>query len=197
MVRPAFTAFIALAMLAISAGSARSADSPPAVPAAQEGDPQKAELQDWERSLPSQRVPALVFPGATVVKAFGGKVPLQIGTDGTATTSRVLPNGRTEETKADGGEALSPAEIKILRNSVFYAPPPPAIPACCLPRHGFVFFDAAGHYVGNLKVCFQCGCAVLDPAPPHDPSQNWLVWDKDAIRRILEAHHLPIVVPPG
>ncbi|HLY54508.1 MAG TPA: hypothetical protein VKS60_03055 [Stellaceae bacterium] len=183
MIRLGRFAFIVFAVMATSSFSARAADPPAA--------------GDGDHSVSSQRVPALLFPGATVVRAFGGKLPLQIGNDGAVTMSQRLPDGRTEKTKADGGETLNPAEIAVLRKSVFYAPPPPVAAACCLPRHGFVFFDAAGRYLGYLKVCFQCGCAELDPAPPHDPAKNWLVWDKDAIRRILEAHHLPVAAPAG
>ena len=150
-------------------------------------DPQKP-WRDWEASLPSARVPIAVFPAAAMVRAYGGRTGITVAADGTV--------GDGAEA-AEGGEALTAAELAVLRRSFFLVPPPPAVAACCIPRHAFVFFDAAGHYLGNVRVCFQCGCALFDPALPAVEGRTWVAWDEAAIRRILETHHLPVGRPAG
>ena len=166
-------------------------ETPPTDPNAQ----LQARWTAYEESLKTTEIPAELFPTATVVKAYGGVMGLSISSEGTATTVRVKPDGQWDRgVPADGGESLTATEIEVLRRSVFFAPQPPSLSACCIPRHGFVFYDSSGRYLGYLKVCFQCGCAIIDPRPARDPSHSWIVWDHEEIKALLKEHHLEVTI---
>jgi len=147
----------------------------------------------WDKSLETKKVAANLFPSATKVVAYGADQSLEVDPNGKVTFYKVETTDHTPtKISARGGEELSAKDIELLRRSVFYAPPPPAMAACCIPRHGFVFYDSSGKYLGYLKVCYQCGCAIIYPDAPPDPSLSWVVWDHGAIQKILEAHHLKV-----
>lgn len=183
-----------LLVLLLGAASLASAETTPTGPPPPDSsgvDP-KAEWEAWTQRVKTERQPAELFPSAATVRAYGGQESLVVGPHDAILTYRLEPSGSSTKVPAKGGEKLTDAEIATLRGSVFFAPPPPAIAMCCIPRHGFTFYDRGGHLLGLLRVCFQCGCAQIDPSPPHDPALNEIVWDRAAIRTILEAHHLSV-----
>lgn len=153
--------------------------------------------KEWKEKSKLKRVSANLFPTATRVRVYKGELGLQVSDRGIATTHLYVPDAsRFPEVPAKGGEYLTAAEIKVLRDSVFYTLPPPAIAGCCIPRHGFLFYDQAGQYLGSLKVCYQCGCAGISPQSPHDKELSWTEWDAAALQKIIEAHHLTLKPEP-
>lgn len=124
----------------------------------------------WESLRDATKAPAPLFPEAVEVRVFG-------------TTDL------SHRFAKDGG-ALSAQEIALLRKSVYYAPPPPSIALCCIPRHAFRFYRAGHRFLGALEICFQCGCAHIYPSENHNRLLRWIGWDEKALGRIVEAHHL-------
>jgi hypothetical protein len=95
----------------------------------------------------------------------------------------------------DGG-LLTPPEMTALRAAVHFTRPPDEMVACCEPRHAFLFYDKNGRYLGYLMVCFECGCARMEPFLPADEKHSWIDWDGKAIEAIVVAHQLTPLVPP-
>jgi hypothetical protein len=185
-------AVILLLLLSFLTACASEPEQPPFLspsPTTDQLDRMDQEFDDWAKSLDTKKVAADLFPTAVRVLAYEGNNSLIVDANGNVTTTR---ERNSTAIPARGGEALTPAEIETLRASVFYAPPPPAVASCCIPRHGFTFYDSTGKYLGNLKVCYQCGCATIEPFSPPNPSLDWIVWDAAKIQKILEAHHLKV-----
>jgi hypothetical protein len=138
------------------------------------------------------RVPAPLFPGATEVRIFAADVPPMIDRAGhvSAQDNRSGPGDPPSILK--GGDLLTPQEVTLLRKSVFYTRPPQAIAACCVPRHLFVFYGPNHAFLGDLRVCFQCGCAEIEPSSPASRELNWVTWDEGAVRKIVRTHHLEL-----
>ncbi|HLI67978.1 MAG TPA: hypothetical protein VKU90_16555 [Caulobacteraceae bacterium] len=95
----------------------------------------------------------------------------------------------------DGG-LLTPREMAALRAAVQFTRPPDMMLACCEPRHAFLFYDKSGRYLGFLMVCFECGCAVMEPFHPADEEHSWIAWNPEAVKAIVVAHQLAPLVPP-
>lgn len=151
------------------------------------------EWENWEATSKTKRVSANLFASAARVRVYQGNSDLKISGKGNVTTHQYTPNAHDyPEVPAKSGGFLSSAEIKTLRKSVFYTLPPPAIAACCIPRHAFLFYDKAGKYLGYLEVCYECGCAQISPEAARDPKLDWIDWDAVALRKIIEAHRLTI-----
>lgn len=166
----------------------------------QNGSPTKEQIDLWDKPWKEwgekskvRRVLANLFPTATRVRVYQGDFGIQISDGGKASTQKYDSDAdKMPDVPAKGGEYLTAAEIKVLRDSVFYTLSPPAIASCCIPRHGFLFYDKAGKYLGYLKVCYECGCAEISSHSPHDKALDWIEWDAAALRKIIEAHHLAI-----
>jgi hypothetical protein len=116
--------------------------------------------------------------------------PLAVNVDKSGKVSGANPQYRPL-----GGETLTLPEINILRKSFFSTVYPPAMATCCVPDHVFTFYNAAGNYLGDLRLKFGCGCAILsDYAPPHR-DRGYIIWDTKAVGGIFEAHHIPVNIP--
>jgi hypothetical protein len=152
--------------------------------------------QEWQIRSQSERVSASLFPQAVHVKAYAGQIAISVDGAGEVKQSRLKDkNGDLVKTDPIGGASLTKDEIAILRKSIFYAPEPPAVAACCVPRHIFTFFDENYHFVGSLEVCFQCGCALISNSQPPDPHLSFLIWDKTTIGNIFLNHGIPVTIP--
>jgi hypothetical protein len=150
-------------------------------------------FRQWERDIRALRTPADLFPTATTIKVYAGRSSVRTMPDGRVLTSVRLPGGGFDNEAApiDGG-VLTPEEVQLMRKSVSWIPSPPAVRACCIPRHAFTFFDSAGNYLGGLAVCFECKCARLQPYPTSPNRRTTLFdWDMDAFAKIVQAHGLP------
>lgn len=137
--------------------------------------------------------PFVLFPSAAKVRVYGAPTSIEMEVDKTgAVKAWGLPaRGSVKDRPVpvlDGGW-LSPSEIAALRGAVRLTRDPPPLAACCSPRHAFLFYDRAGRYVGVFEACFECGCTHVYPRPPGVDTGD-IVWDQDAIRRIVEAHRL-------
>lgn len=151
------------------------------------------EWKEWKEKSEARKVPANLFPTATRVRVYQGIDFLKISDKGKATTQLESADGNSsKEVPAKGGEWLSKAEIKTLRKSINFTVSPPAVTSCCVPRHGFVFYDKTGKYLGNVKVCYHCGCVEIHPWPTRDSELDWIDWDAAALQKIIEAHHLKV-----
>src|SRR5262249_30806493 len=144
----------------------------------------KTQWAAWEKQRDQTKIAAPLFPDATIVKAYASSNALSVSEDGVVSAA--------DGAKVLAGQSLTGTEIATLRRSVFYSPPPPAIAACCIPRHAFVFYRSDGNYIGVVEVCFECDCAIIAPAPVHDPKLSRIVWNREPIREILQAHGLPV-----
>jgi len=153
------------------AGAAAHAGAAP-----QTGFDHEKEFEAWEKRKLETQMPAQLFPSAAEVRLFAW----YHGDD-----------GKTVELEPKGA-LLSAAQVKSLRGAVFFTEPPPAIAACCIPRHAFKFYDKRKKEIGALDVCFECACARLEGEKPPKPDLMWIEWDYGAIAAIVEAHKLPI-----
>jgi len=143
-----------------------------------------------------------LFPTATEVRVLGSPKSFDVHTDkdGRVTASGTLPNGQATRDSfpvIDGGK-LTAREIASLRSAIGFTHPPSSIVGCCLPRHAFLFYDSAGHFVGSLEVCFECGCAHMQPFRPAGPDRSWITWKEDVVKQIVVNHNLtPLPLGPG
>jgi hypothetical protein len=138
-------------------------------------------------------LPANLFPEATQVKVFGSEDDsFRVDGAGRVTMGVRGPDGGARKAPALGGESLTEAEVAALRAAVRYTKPPEEAEACCIPRHAFLFYGKDGRYLGYLEVCFECGCAEMEPFHLPDRRLNWIAWDHAVIARIIRAHHLQI-----
>jgi hypothetical protein len=135
--------------------------------------------------------PPPLFPDAVEVRVTYGDGVLSIAHDGTIHASMPYVSGRQDVPTTEGG-ALTRDEIALLRRSITYSATSQPVAMCCFPRHAFVFFGKDHRVLGQLQVCFQCGCARIFPAPAHDERLKYLVWDEKAFASIVRAHHLPL-----
>lgn len=143
--------------------------------------------------------PESLFPSAAKVRVFAGPAAWAINIDrqGHATANGPSPDDdRAVTVPARDGGWLTPAEIVTLKASVRFTRPPDAMGACCIPRHAFLFYDNAGRYLGHLRVCFECGCAAMEPFRPPSKDRTWIDWNYEALKRIVVAHGLPPVDHP-
>ena len=149
-----------------------------------------------------------LFPDATQIHAYASPTSIEMHVDkqGGLRAGAVSQDGAKiiPAPIVDGG-LLTPVETRQLRAAISLSKTPASTVACCSPRHAFLFYDRAGKYLGFVSICFECGCVEMWPySPPrpnfplslikHDPA--YLNWDRSAIRRIVEAHHLTPLVPP-
>jgi hypothetical protein len=132
----------------------------------------------------------VLFPNATEVRVTYGDGLLGISPSGKI--SAFSYQDQTRQVKTVEGGALTPEEIALLRRSVSYSSVQPPESFCCFLRHAFVFFDKTHKVLGQLQVCFQCRCAMIIPEPTHDKAQEYLAWDRQALAKIVRAHHLPL-----
>lgn len=139
-------------------------------------------------------VSANLFPSATSAMVYSAQDTIEVDADGKVfdASSAYQPAGKHIRQKAKSGGALTPEEIITLRRSVFYAPPPATVAGCCFPRHAFTFYDKKGNFLGYLTVCFECGCAFIEPASFPSPSLDNVEWDRNRIGSIVTAHRLLI-----
>ena len=101
---------------------------------------------------------AELFPNATVVKVYmyeGSEKKLDGG---------VMKDFRTLTPDAvpSAGVTLNATQMALVKRAFTHATGDQAIGACFVPRHGFVFEDAAGKVVGTLDVCFECSNYSID-----------------------------------
>ena len=174
--------FLALALPVLSCASSE----PQLMPG------QSPEWAAYERDVARLRTPAELFPSATTVKVYAGRLAVRASPDGRVTASDYgLGDSFNNEAAPMEGGTLTGEELNLLRRSVSWIPSPPAVLACCIPRHVFTFFDAKNGYLGSLAVCFQCKCARLQPglAPPNSRVLS-LDWDVKSFAKIVEAHGL-------
>ncbi|MDR3512220.1 MAG: hypothetical protein P4L73_11340 [Caulobacteraceae bacterium] len=137
--------------------------------------------------------PEVLFPNATQVEVYGAPAASSITVDrqGHVRASGLSKDHTREEAyPATNGGRLTPLEISTLRATVHFTHPPNEVAACCVPRHAFLFFDRSGRYLGYLKVCFECGCAEMEPFRPPSRERNWISWDYRIVRQIVVAHGL-------
>lgn len=138
-----------------------------------------------------QSAPIALFPDATEVRVFGGVDFIHQKGDGTIVGYRFVGRAVDKDVPATDGGLLSRDEIALLRKSFDAQAAPPLLAMCCTPRHAFVFYDDRHRQIGYLEICFECGCADLSPRPARNPSLPYLNWDRKALTRIVDAHHLP------
>jgi hypothetical protein len=139
----------------------------------------------------SQQPPLDLFPDATEVHVFGGVDFTKWAAGGTVAGKRLENGVYRDDVPATDGGALSADEIALLRRSIRIDAEPHAMAMCCTPRHAFMFHDGRHRAIGYLDVCFECGCAHVYPPPGSLASFSLLNWDREALTRIVEAHHLP------
>jgi hypothetical protein len=135
----------------------------------------EAEFRAYEKRKLETRVSARLFPTVVEVRLFAWQFD---GANGEA--KQLVPKGMR----------LRPTEIATLRKSVWFAEEPPAIAACCIPRHAFKFYDRSRKEIGELRVCFECTCANIDGEAPPKEALSWVDWDVAAIGTIVRAHGL-------
>lgn len=69
--------------------------------------------------------------------------------------------------------------------------------ACFVPHHFFRYYDASGHQIGTIAICFCCQGAAAEPAlfPPEggyfQPYSNALGFDPDRLAAFVEGLGLP------
>jgi hypothetical protein len=139
----------------------------------------------WNAYRDKVKVPAALFPGAAQVRLYVNAQFIWISRKGAL----------REGTFPQGGAILSAGEVAQLRHAVFYAPAPKRETLCCIPRHAFVFTDAHGKFLGDLEVCYECGCARIAPLSAPNARLRTVMWDETRIAKIIAAHHLPIRFP--
>lgn len=143
------------------------------------GDDIQQQFEAWEKRKLETRVPAQLFRSAAEIRLFAWYDDYE------------SPQSTRVQLKPKG-VVLTAADAKRLRSSVFFTEPPPAVAACCIPRHAFKFYDKSKKEIGSLAVCFECACARIEGEKPPNADLIWLEWDYAAIAAIVEAHNLPI-----
>jgi len=167
------SAFIAMLAL-MFAGAAAHAGA-----FANPGDDPQQQFEAWEKRKLKTRRPAQLFRSAAEIRLFAWYDDF--------TTSNV-----TRVQLRPKGVILTASETQRLRGAVFFTEPPPAIAACCIPRHAFKFYDKQKNEIGALDVCFECSCARIEGEKSPNPNLMWIDWDNAVIAAIVEAHNLPI-----
>jgi hypothetical protein len=128
-----------------------------------------------------------LFPDATLVRVYVVQDPMHVPfVDRHGHVAEDMPADKNADVTPQpglGGEAR-------LRTAVHYGPEPEMEAACCIPRTAFTFFDAKGKFLGYLKLCFLCGCAIMSPDDAPDNKRTHLYWDRAIVRPIIENHHL-------
>jgi hypothetical protein len=98
-----------------------------------------------------------LFPNATVVKLYmyegSEKIEGGVMKDFKTLTPDAVPST---------GVTLNATQMAQVKRAFTRATGDQAIGACFIPRHGFVFEDAAGKVVGTLDVCFECSNYSID-----------------------------------
>ena len=145
----------------------------------------------WKHDVVRIWGPASLFPEAVKVRVYDGPLGIHIADDGSVTAAKLRLDGSIDNaaTPKDGG-LLTPQEISLLRESVFYSTSPKAVKLCCNPRHAFVFYGKGDKYLGYLDVCFQCSCAHIVPVAWPGPKWHWIKWNQAALAKIIEEHGL-------
>ncbi len=138
--------------------------------------------------------PYRLFPVAVKVHVYGAPSSDLMDVD---KSGHVSAQGSAGNIPVTDGGWLTPSEIAELRDSIHFTRTPDSVAACCIPRHAFLFYDATGHYLGYLDVCFECGCADIFPQPPRNGQLNWIDWNRQVIGKIVEDHHLGPLEPAG
>jgi hypothetical protein len=139
----------------------------------------------------------VLFPDAVRVRTLGAPTAdtMSLDKSGRMTAVQIVDKNAVEAPIVDGGW-LSDSEIADLRKAVRITEPPINMAGCCFPRHAFLFYDRSGRYLGHLDVCFECGCARIEPDPPSSRKLNWISWDSRVLTRLVMAHHLGPLTPP-
>ena len=139
------------------------------------------QFRAYEARKAKTRVLAKLFPEAAEVRLFAWR---DVEKNGHFVRQQLVPKGIT----------ISRAEEGKLRHSVFFAEPPPAIAACCIPHHMFKFYDRRGTVIGTLEVCFLCACAHLNGENSPKHGLDWIDWNIEAVGEIIKAHRLPLLL---
>ena len=101
---------------------------------------------------------AELFPNATVVKLYMYEASEKKLDAGVMKDFKTL----TPDAAPSTGVTLSASQMAQVKRAFTRATGDQAIGACFVPRHGFVFEDAAGKVVGTLDVCFECSNYSID-----------------------------------
>jgi hypothetical protein len=102
----------------------------------------------------------------------------------------IIKNGRFDSSVVNPiGAVLNDEQVKRLIAAVTGKHPEHKwIAACFYPRHAFVFFDAAGHPVAWVEVCFECNNAKTEP-----PQKDQL-YDMAALEKLRAELKLPTLI---
>jgi hypothetical protein len=101
----------------------------------------------------------------------------------------ILKNGRLDRTVVNKtGIALTALQIKRLVAAVTgKRPAPNGAAACFIPRHAFVFYNAAKKPIAGVELCFECANAYAKPY------RNGQVYDIAALENLAKELKLPLV----
>ena len=115
--------------------------------------------------------------------------------DGRVHATSISKSGAEVPYPVTDGGWLTDKEFREVLSAVHFTKPPDAIAGCCFPRHAVLFYDAHGHYLGYLSICFECGCADMWPYNPPRKDESWIDWDGEVFERIVTAHKLTPIAP--
>lgn len=129
---------------------------------------------------------AKLFPDAAVVKVFMYEATPPLDGGVMRDFKTLIPSAVPA-----AGVALSTAQADQIKQAFARPTGDQAIGACFVPRHGFVFEDAAGKVVGTLDVCFECSNYSID-APGYKEKAKVIYdryrqpdgeWDEKIVRK--------------
>lgn len=112
--------------------------------------------------LPTASVPARSWPGTAWVRATAYSYAWQAyGPTSESLHIYEPPRGLHSKLRSEHPMTLTQAKqalalVRATEGAV-------DISKCAFPRHGVVFYDAAGKAVGSVSVCFECGDILVWP----------------------------------
>ncbi len=147
----------------------------------------------WPPRLDEQGWPAYELVSSTPVKPYPEAVTVRLFVENDQPEGMMVePQGRVL-TPAQRAEFEASFAKVSTRNR--------AVAGCFIPHHFLRYYDAGGHKVGEIAVCFCCSGAAASPElfKPEGggflhPYENHLSYDRARLKTLIESLGLPVDV---